>query len=504
MSTYPRDKRKISPLGMTGEQFIAAGQSSIEQIEKYYSTIAKRPVLPSISPGYLQKILPDEAPFHGEDWETIVKDLEGKIMPGMTHWQHPKFMAFFPSSSTYPAILGEMWSAALNLPAFNWICSPAVTELETITMDWLAKILCLPETFLSKSEGGGVIQGTASEAIVTVMVAARERYIRRQLEREGITGEEAIEDRSCELRGKLVAFGSEQAHSSTKKGAIVAGLRFRSIKVEESNDYEMEGQHVLAKLDEAAKKGLLPCYLNVSIGTTNTCAIDDLKEIAKVLKKYPDVWVHCDAAHAGAALCLPEYQYLSSLLSYCDSFDLNLHKWLLVNFDASCLFVQHRKDLINTFSIAPAYLQNTYSSSGLVTDYRDWSIPLGRRFRALKIWFVLRTWGIDGLRKHVEYHIALGELFAELLRTRSDLFSILTTPRFALTVFTVRKNNELTKKVLEKVEEEKEYFLTSSTIGDTFAIRVVSANPMAEEKYVRDLFEKFVKNTEAVLGEAKA
>jgi aromatic-L-amino-acid decarboxylase len=532
------DQRTIPPMGMTGQQFQEAAISAVNDIEKYYTNLPERTVIPSIAPGYLQKLLPSSAPQRGEQWDAIAKDIESKIMPGVTHWQSPKFMAFFPANSTYPGILGEMWTAALTAPAFNWQCSPVVTELETVVLDWLAKILALPEGFMSTNEGGGVIQGSASEAIVTVVVAARERYVRRQLERENLTlDSDEGEDRACELRSKLVAVGSEQAHSSTKKAAIIAGTRYRSITTSRSNAYAMTGQNVRQKLEELTAKGLHPYYLTVSIGTTNTCAVDDLEAIAAVARDYPDVWIHCDAAYAGAALVLPEYQHLSAQLSFVDSFDMNMHKWLLANFDASALYVQKRTDLTSALSVTPAYLRNQYSDSGLVTDYRDWQIPLGRRFRAIKIWFVLRTWGVEGLQEHIRHHLKLGELFADLVKSRSDLFSIFTPPAFALTVLTVnakkgqrprleaatnggdprtyeeshqvvdpepkeedlQKANEATKEVFEIIDGKKEFFLTSTVIGGVFSIRVVSANPLAEETYVRKVFEELVEAAERVL-----
>lgn len=539
----PLDQRTIPPMGMTGPQFQEAAISAVNEIENYYSTLSERPVVPSISPGYLRKLLPTEAPQQGEQWDSIAKDMDTKIMPGVTHWQSPKFMAFFAANSTYPGILGELWSAALTAPAFNWMCSPVVTELETVVLDWLAKILALPEPFLSSSTGGGVIQGSASEAIATVMVAARERFVRRQLERENISdpSSEEAEDRACEIRSKLVALGSEQAHSSTKKAAIIAGTRYRSITTSRSGAYALTGSTLRSKLEELTSKGLHPYYLTVSIGTTNTCAVDDFASIAAVAADYPDVWIHVDAAYAGAALVLPEYQLLSRQISFADSFDMNMHKWLLANFDASALFVQNRSDLTSALSITPAYLRNQFTDSGLVTDYRDWQIPLGRRFRALKIWFVLRTWGVEGLQAHIRHHISLGNLFADLVRERSDLFGIFTPPAFALTVLTVNarrgqkprleaatngadsrpyeeshqvietdeggeedleRANEATKAVFEIVDGKKEFFLTSTVIGNVFAIRVVSANPLAEEKYVRMVFQELVEAAEKVLGAA--
>lgn len=524
-------------MGMTSQQFLDAANSVVNDIEQYYTNLPSRPVLPSIGPGYMQRLLPESPPEHGETWKDIEKDIERTIMPGMTHWQHPKFMAFFPATSTYPGILGEMWSAALTAPAFNWICSPAVTELETVVLDWMAQILALPAPFHSKGTGGGVIQGSASEAIVTVMIAARERFVRRQIEREGITDPEQIEDRSCELRSKLVAMASDQAHSSSQKAANIAGTRFRSIHTRHGDAYALKGQDLRRKIEELESKGLHPYYLTVSIGATGVCAVDDFESIAEVAKDYPDIWIHVDAAYAGAALVLPEYQHLSKQIAFVDSFNMNMHKWLLTNFDASILYVQNRRDLTDALSITPTYLKNQFTDSGLVTDYRDWQIPLGRRFRALKIWFVIRTWGVAGFQEHIRHHIALGNLFTELVKSRPDLFSILAPPDFALTVITVNpemwKNlqlahgangadprsdqdshkivdpwtsdedlkaaNEITKEVFALIDERKEFFLTSSVVGGVYAIRVVSANPLAEEKCVRQVFDVLVATTEEVM-----
>ena len=535
------DEHAVPPFGMTGEQFLEAAASSAREIEQYYTNLPSRNVLPSISPGYLHKLLPSSPPEHGETWDDIQKDIERTIMPGVTHWQHPKFMAFFPSTTSYPSMLGELWGSALHAPAFNWICSPVITELETIVLDWFAQIVNLPESFHSKGEGGGVIQLSASDTIVTVMVAARERYIRRELERQGVTDLEEVEDRSCELRSKLVALGSDQAHSSTMKAATVAGTRFRTITAHRSDDYALKGYEVRKKIEEMHTKGLRPYYLTVTIGTTSTCAVDDLKSIAEVAKNYPDIWIHCDAAFAGNTLILPEYQYLSRQLSFLDSYNWNVHKWLLVNFDASLLYVQKRRDLTDTLSITPAYLRNQFTDSGLVTDYRDWQIPLGRRFRSLKIWFVVRTWGVDGLRKYIQHGINLGNLFADLVRSREDLFSIFTPPAFGLTVFTVntcdeerpqlernadgadprpyhdqdvslklkvrdeelKEANEITKEVFETIDQQKEFFLTSTVVGGVYAIRVISGNPLAEEKYIREVFDVLVNTAEKVLLKRK-
>ena len=405
-------------------------------------------------------------------------------------------------------MLGELYSAAFTAPAFNWICSPAVTELETIVLDWLAKLLNLPECYLSTTHGGGVIQGSASEAIVTVMVAARDKYLRETTSHlSGLELENAI----AHKRSTMVALGSDAAHSSTQKAAQIAGVRYRSVPVTKEDSFAMTGAGLEEVLQQCKAQGLEPFFLTATLGSTSTCAVDDFGSVASTLAKNapPDVpgeiWVHVDAAYAGVALVCPEFQHLTESFGHFHSFNTNMHKWLLTNFDASCLFVKKRKDLIDALSILPSYLRNEFSESGLVTDYRDWQIPLGRRFRSLKIWFVLRTYGVNGLQAHIRKHVKLGELFAGLIKTRGDLFEIVTGPTFALTVFNAvpkvagkEEQDILTKEVYELVNKRGEIYITSSVVGGAYVIRVVSANPLAEEKNVRRAFEILVETTEEV------
>jgi aromatic-L-amino-acid/L-tryptophan decarboxylase len=444
-------------------------------------------------------------------------------MPGLTHWlvdepqtqnsanmsrQSPNFMAFFPASSSFPGMLGELYSAAFTAPAFNWICSPAVTELETVVLDWFAKLLDLPDCYLSTSHGGGVIQGSASEAIVTAMVAARDKYLR---ETTSHLSSLELEDVIAYKRSKMVALGSEMAHSSTQKAAQIAGVRYRSVPVSKDDEFALTGKYLEETIKECKAQGLEPFYLTTTLGTTSTCAVDDFPSIAAILAKYAppnvpgEIWVHVDAAYAGAALVCPEFQHLTAEFEHFHSFDMNMHKWLLTNFDASCLFVRKRKDLIDALSIMPSYLRNEFSESGLVTDYRDWQIPLGRRFRSLKIWFVLRTYGVKGLQAHIRKHIKYGEVFAGLLKTRPDIFGIISGPNFALTVFKIvtkgggkAEQDKLSKEVYELINKRGEIYLTSSVVGGDYAIRVVSANPLAEEKFLHKAFRILVATTEEV------
>lgn len=486
-------------------------------------------MLPTIKPGYLAPQLPSSAPEKPQAWSDIQPDIASKIVPGITHWQSPNFMAFFPAGVTYPSMLGEMYSAAFTAPAFNWLCSPACTELETVVMDWLAQAFDLPPEFLSTSPsgGGGTIQGSASEAVVTCMVAARERYLHAKCDAEGLAPDSAErEERIAQIRGRLIALSSDQAHSSTQKGALIAGTRYRSIPTTLANGLSLQGSEVEAALAQCKAEGLEPYYITLTLGTTSTCAVDDFASLAPVLQAHPNLWVHVDAAYAGAALVCAEYSSVySPLMKLADSFDMNMHKWLLVNFDASCLFVQDRNHLTRALSISAAYYVNKHSDSGLVTDYRDWQIPLGRRFRALKIWFVVRSYGLEGLRDHIRKTVTLGDVFADLVRARPDLFELVTKPAFALTCFRVNPStlstahpdpdavsqisadqqreqeaNSVTRHIGELINERGEIFITcSSTAGKSF-MRVVSGNPNAGEKYVRGAFDIIVKTTEEVLA----
>ncbi|KAF2123179.1 pyridoxal-dependent decarboxylase conserved domain-containing protein [Lophiotrema nucula] len=455
-------------------------------------------------------------------------------MPGLTHWQSPKYMAFFPCNSSFPGMLGEMYSGAFNAAAFNWICSPAVTELETVVMDWVAKLLNLPECYLSAGEGGGIIQGTASEVVVTAVVAARERILRRRYGHLP-EGEEKM-DMMAVARGKLVALGSEHAHSSTQKAAMIAGTRYRSVPAPQSTNFAVTASALRHTISELQAKGLEPFYFTATLGSTATCAIDALSDIADLAKEYPDLWIHVDAAYAGSALVCPEYQHLCPPLAAFDSFNFNMHKWLLVNFDCSAFFIKRRRDLTDTYTLTPTYLRNEFTDQGLVTDYRDWQIPLGRRFRSLKVWFVLRTYGVKGLRAFLRKHITLGESFHALVESRKDIFTVVTGPAFGLTTFHVNPPppatpsspsvpanrpdprhgayandftqdaearyredaNQVTKAVFERVNSEGEFFLTPTVVSGIYIIRVVSATLNAEEKWLKRVFDVLVKAAEEI------
>ncbi|KAI9831290.1 MAG: hypothetical protein M1826_003729 [Phylliscum demangeonii] len=518
---------------MDSQEFRRAARAAIEQIIDYFDNIQHQNVLPDVEPDYLAKLIPDRAPETGEPWDNIQKDIETKIMPGMTLWQSPKFMAYFPAAVTYPSILGELYSAALTAPAFSWICSPAITELEIIMMNWLVHILNLPACFLSSGEGGGAIEVSASVVVATVTVAARERYLKRL---SAGLDEEKREAAKAQVKTKLVVLASESAHSSVQKAAMVAGVRFMLVPAGVHDAFRMTGANLRAALEQCERDGLEPIMVAATYGTTSTCAVDDFEGIAAVLKDYPNVWGHIDAAYAGSALVCEEYQGVTPFFEAFDSFNFNMHKWLLTNIDASCFFVKQRSDLTDAFTATPAYLRNRHSDSGLVVDYRNWGIALDRRFRSLKVWFVLRSYGVQGMQAYIRHHLELGQIFQSLVASRPDLFQIYTAPAFALTVFYVcprphlRRRpshgvewsepgralhgvlpapqpdfplelaNVLTAGVAEAINEAKEYFLTTTVVGGRTVMRVVSANPKAEEKYVRRFFALLVETTEELVG----
>ncbi|KAI5463113.1 pyridoxal phosphate-dependent transferase [Mariannaea sp. PMI_226] len=494
---------------MDSQEFREAAKTAIDEITKYYDNVASNRVVSDVKPGYLRPLLPSTAPLDPEPWADIHADVESKILPGITHWASPRFMAFFPCSSSYPAALAEMYSNTFNGAHFNWICSPAVTELETVVLDWLAQALALPECYLSggSTHGGGVLHGSASEAILTVMCAARDKYLNAATAHLPADSQEK-EDALWEHRSKLVALGSAGSHSSTKKAAQILGVRFFAIPVAEEDGFSLTGAAVAKTVKELRDRGLEPFYLTATLGTTDVCAVDDFAGIAEALiptaGTAQDIWVHVDAAYAGSALLLEENQPLAVPFAHFHSFNFNPHKWMLTTFDCSAVWVRSRAWLIEALSIKPPYLRNQFSDNELVTDYRDWQIPLGRRFRSLKLWFVMRSYGIRGLQSHIRNGVSLGESLEAKLASRSDLFSIFTPARFGLVTFRVQgaseeEINQRTEKLYEEVNAEGEFYLTSTIVNGKFAIRVCTGVERVREEHVQRLFDLVAEKTEADL-----
>jgi len=408
---------------MSPDEFRRRGREIIDLLADYMQHVESLPVLPSVQPGDIAALLPASAPESPEPWDTILADVQRVVMPGLTHWQSPNFFAFFPANSSGPAILGDLLSTGIAVQGMLWQTAPACTEIETRILDWLGAAIGLPDSFLSPSgTGAGVIQGTASEATLVAMLAGRDRA--RSAADSTALGGPALRAGHAP---SFTIYTSTQAHSSVIKAAMIAGIAYSAADHEHIRiiptdpAFRMDPAALESALRNDLAAGLTPCCVVATIGTTGCGAFDPIDEIAAAITRaIPDPsrrpWLHIDAAWAGAALICPEHQPLIRGVEHADSFCFNPHKWLLTNFDCDAFWVRDRRALINALSITPEYLRNAASESGAVIDYRDWQIPLGRRFRAIKLWFVLRHYGLSGLRAHIREHVRLGELFESLVR----------------------------------------------------------------------------------------
>ncbi len=450
-------------LQSTGDQLLA-------WIARYHTEITSHPVLSTVKPREVFDALPDAAPESPEDWDAIERDLDSIVVPGLTHWQHPSFFGFFPANASTPAILGELLSAGLGVQGMLWATSPACTELEMKMADWMARAIDLPEsfTFAPESPGGGVIQGTASEATLIAMHAAR----KRTLARGGLLTTPRRE------RPELIVYASTQAHSSVIKAAMLVGLAdgpddLENIRlIETDDDLAMDPAALERAIREDIGAGHLPCFVCATVGTTSSLAFDPLDEIGGACERAGfGGWLHADAAHAGSACVCEEHRWMLAGVERFDSLCFNPHKWLLTNFDCDLFYTRDRAALIDALSITPEYLRNPASDAGEVVDYRDWQVPLGRRFRALKLWFVMRRFGLAGLREHVRKGVAMSERFEELV-AGDDRFEIVAKRRLNLICFrlcptkseTPDQTDARNKELLDSINATGKAYLTHTTI----------------------------------------
>lgn len=460
---------------MSSEEFRKQGKEMIDWIADYYENVEKYPVLSQVKPGDIAQQLPPSAPLEGESMGRIMEDVNSIILPGITHWQSPNFFAYFPANTSGPSILGDLLSSGLGVQGMLWATSPACTELETRVMDWLAEMLQLPEKFRSTSSGGGVIQDTASSAALSAVLAARERKTDYRTNDTGSLG-------------NLVAYVSEQTHSSVEKAIKIAGIgksNLRLIEVDEKQAMrtdQLEGAIVRDLAD-----GMVPFFVCATVGTTSTNAIDPLEEIGKISRRY-DLWMHIDAAMSGTAAICPEYRYLLNGVELADSFSFNPHKWMFTNFDCNCFFVADRAALIKTLSILPEYLKNQATESGAVIDYRDWHIQLGRRFRSLKLWFVIRHYGVSGLQHHIREHIRMAQKLAEWIFS-SDHFYLVAPVPLNLVCFAHREGNEFNRQLLEKINQEGKIYLTHTVVNGRFILRMCIAQTNTKLDHVRQAWQ---------------
>ncbi|MDE0367078.1 MAG: pyridoxal-dependent decarboxylase [Gammaproteobacteria bacterium] len=455
---------------MSTDDFRRHGKEMIDWIADYYETVESYPVLARARPGEVAASLGDELPVHGEGFSKILRDATEKILPGLTHWQSPGFHAYFPANTSGPAILGELLSAGLGVQGMLWSTSPACTEVETRVLDLLAELLGLPESYRSTGNGGGVIQDSASSAVLCALIAARERDSGQRSNRVG-----------CD--GTQVAYCSTQTHSSLEKAMGVAGLgraNLRQIEVDERFALDAERLAVQIRSDRAA--GLRPIFVCATLGTTSSNAVDPIADIGRICSE-EGLWFHVDAAMSGTAAICPEYRHLNDGVEYADSYCFNPHKWMFTNFDCSCFWVADRAALVGALSILPEYLANEATRSGAVFDYRDWQIPLGRRFRALKLWFVLRYYGVEGLRYHIRRHIELtGKLVAWI--EADPHFEIVAPAPFNLVCFRYRGSDGLNQRIMEELNEGGEIFLTHTRLNGRFVLRLCVGQARTELEHV--------------------
>jgi len=460
---------------MTPEEFRRHGRAVVDWIADYYERVESLPVQSRVEPGEVRASLPPEPPIRGEAFEEILADVERCILPGVTHWQSPNFFAFFPANSSGPAVLGELLSAGLGVQGMLWTTSPACTELETHVLDWLVDMMGLPGRFKSDSDGGGVIQDTASGASLTALLAARERAT-------GYGGNEKG------LDGRLVAYASSQTHSSVEKAVKVAGLGRENLRVIEVDDrFAMRPDALAGKIDEDRRAGRIPCFLCATVGTTSSNAIDPLPEIGSICREQ-GLWLHVDAAMSGTAALCPEFRHIHNGLEFADSYCFNAHKWMFTNFDCDCFFVADRAALIRTLSVLPEYLRNQATESGAVIDYRDWGIPLGRRFRSLKLWFVIRHYGVEGLRHHVREHVRLAQEFAGWVE-EAECFELAAPAPLNLVCFRHVGGDEINERLLERLNRSGKVYLTHTKLDDKYTLRMCVGQTYTEERHVSRAWE---------------
>jgi aromatic-L-amino-acid decarboxylase len=457
---------------MTPDEFRKYGRQVVDWIADYYERIETFPVLSPVAPGDVRAALPAEAPEHGEPFADLLRDLDEVILPGITHWQHPSYFAYFPANASGPAILGDLLASGLGVQGMIWATSPAATELETHVLDWLAALLDLPGRFRSGTAGGGVIQHSASDAALVAVLAALHRVSAGRTERDGVAA------------GRFTVYTSGQTHSSVEKACRIAGLgagALRKIDVDPTT-LAARPEHLRDLIEQDRAAGMTPALVVASVGATGTGAVDPVGALAAIAHEH-GAWLHVDAAWAGVAAVAPELRWLNEGLEEADSYCTNPHKWLLTNFDCNAFWVADRAALIGALSILPEYLRNTATESGAVIDYRDWHVPLGRRFRALKLWAVIRWYGADGLRAHIRKHVRLAQEFASWVRA-DDRFELVAPHPLALVTFRLRAGDEATRGVMERVNASGELYLTHTTVGGRLALRLAIGSPLTERHHV--------------------
>ncbi|MEW6196837.1 MAG: pyridoxal-dependent decarboxylase [Bacteroidota bacterium] len=456
---------------MPKEEFKKYGHELIDWIADYLDNIETYPVLPDMKPGDIKSKLPQTAPQQNEDLKNIFSDVDKIILPGVTHWQHPNFMAYFNSTASGPGILGEILSAAFNTNGMVWKSNPASAELEETVLNWFKKMLGLPEEFF------GVVYDTASVSTLHGIAAAREN--------SGLN----IRSKGLSDTQKLILYCTEHAHSSIDKAVLTLGIGMENIhRIPADENFSMISSELAKAIKEDRAKGFVPFCVVATIGTTSSTAVDPVEEIADICER-ENIWFHLDSAYAGVTAILPEMKKYFKGFERADSFVVNPHKWLFVPIDFSILYTRKPGVLKNAFSLVPEYLKTAEDNTAI--NYMDYGIQLGRRFRALKFWFVLRYFGVEGLQERLREHLRLAQQFAQLINGH-EMFERLAPVYFGTICFRAEPNgitdenklNELNEKLLNAVNATGKVFLVHTKLNGKFTIRLVTSGLRTEEKHV--------------------
>ena len=452
---------------MTPEELRRWGREAVDWVANYLETVEKRPVLSQVQPGDIRRRLPGSAPDKGESMDAILADLDDVIMPGITHWSHPAFFAYFSSSAAGAGVLAELIAAGLNVNGMLWKTSPSATELEETVLDWLRQMLGLSDRF------EGVVYDTASVSTFHALTAARNVIPEWNVAEDGISGPNAP---------RLSVYTSEQAHSSVEKAGLALGIGRRGIrKIPVDGEFRMDPGALEAAIERDRAEGWRPFCVCATIGTTSTTSIDPVEAIADICDR-ERLWLHVDAAYAGAAAVLPERSDLLAGCDRADSFVMNPHKWLFTPIDFSAFFSRRREAVKEAFSLVPEYLETAEGDA--VTNYKNFGIPLGRRFRALKLWMVIRYFGVDGLRSVIREHIRLARIFADWVEADSA-FELAAPVPFSTVCFRLKGTNEVNAALLDRVNSTGKAFISHTTLDDRFILRFSVGNLRTTEEHVR-------------------
>ena len=455
---------------MDSEEFRRHGHALVDWIATYLDGVERLPVSGAVEPGEVRAQLPASPPAAAEPFEAVLADLERVIVPGLTHWQHPSFFAYFPGNANYPSILGELAAAGLGVNAMLWATSPAATELETLMCDWMVELLDLPPRFRSDGPGGGVIQGTASEATLCAILAARERVTEGASNRIGASG-------------RLVAYATAQTHSSVEKGLRIAGIGSDNLRLVEVDDaFAMRPDALAAAIAVDRAAGLVPFFVTATAGTTSSMAFDPVAAIGDICEGQR-VWLHVDAAMAGIAALVPELRWVNAGLDRADSYCTNPHKWMGINFDCDLYWTADRVSLLGALSILPEYLRSAAAESGAAIDYRDWQIPLGRRFRALKLWFAIRLDGLGVFQATIRRHITLTQELAALAR-HDDRFEIVAPHPLNLLCLSLVAGDAATDDLIERANATGDALFTRTVLDGRSVLRFSIGGRTTEQRHV--------------------